>query len=53
MHKPTQITAHLILPNRTQAHPPPQQKNISKIIWILDRNIAIFAYNYKKKEIWY
>jgi hypothetical protein len=45
MHKQTQITAHLILPNRTQAYPPPQQKNISKIIWTLDRNIAIFASN--------
>jgi len=22
-HKPTQIAAHFILPNRTQAHPPP------------------------------
>jgi len=25
-HKPTQIAAHFILPNRTQAHPPPDQR---------------------------
>ena len=24
-HRPTQIAAHFILPNRTQAHPPPWQ----------------------------
>jgi hypothetical protein len=35
-HKPTQIAAHFILPNRTQAHPPPDK-------WTGDNLRAIFT----------
>jgi hypothetical protein len=34
-HKPTQIASHFILPNRTQAHPPPDQ-------WTLENLSATF-----------
>jgi hypothetical protein len=33
-HKPTQIAAHFILPNRTQAHPPPYKWTVG----LLDKN---------------
>jgi len=38
MHKPTQITAHLILPNRTQAHPPPDIGTTDSLKGIFDNN---------------
>ena len=37
-HKPTQIAAHLILPDRTQAHPPPDK-------WTADNLSATFDNN--------
>jgi hypothetical protein len=37
-HKPTQIAAHLILPNRTQTHPPPDK-------WTEDNLRATFDNN--------
>jgi hypothetical protein len=30
-HKPTQIAAHFILPNRTQAHPPPYKWTVDNL----------------------
>ncbi len=30
-HKAKQIEAHLILPNRTQAHPPPDLRSVDNI----------------------
>ena len=37
MHKPTQIAAHFILPNRTQAHPPPDFRKGDNLKGIFDR----------------
>lgn len=37
-HKPTQITAHLILPKRTQAHPPPDQWTVDTLKATFDNN---------------
>jgi hypothetical protein len=31
MHKPTLIAAHFILPNRTQAHPPPDKWTVDNL----------------------
>jgi len=38
IHKPTQIAAHLILPNRTKAHPPPEQWTVDNLTATSDNN---------------
>jgi hypothetical protein len=39
-HKPTQFAAHFILPNRTQAHPPPHFRTGDNLKGIFDRKAA-------------
>lgn len=42
MHKPTQIAAHFILPNRTQAHPPPKNGRFTKLlVFILIKSLPV------------
>jgi hypothetical protein len=40
-HKPTQIAAHFILPNRTQAHPPPDFRAGDNLKGIFDRKAVL------------
>jgi len=37
-HKPTQIAAHFILPNRSQAHPPPDFGTTGNLKGFFDNN---------------
>jgi hypothetical protein len=40
-HKPTQIAAHFILPNRTKAHPPPDFGTTDSLKGIFDRKAVL------------
>lgn len=40
-HKPIQIAPHLILPDRTQAHPPPNLQTLDKLTAILIANMVL------------